>query len=49
MEAEAVAALADRLGDAFVQAVGMILASPGRVVVTGVGKSGAIARKLAAT
>lgn len=49
MWAGAVRALADRLGDAFTQAVGLILASRGRVIVSGVGKSGHIGRKFAAT
>src|SRR5205809_2503270 len=49
MEAEAVAALADRVGEAFVQACRLVLDCRGRVVVTGIGKSGMIARKIAAT
>jgi len=48
-EAQAVAALGSRLAQPFVRAVRMILQAPGRVVVTGVGKSGHIARKIAAT
>jgi len=38
-----------RLGDEFVQAVDLILACEGRVVTTGMGKSGAVARKIAGT
>lgn len=53
IEAEAVQQLAERLeneqGEAFAQAVHLILHSRGRVIVSGVGKSGHIARKLAAT
>lgn len=49
IEAAAVAALADRLGAEFERAVELILARRGRVIVTGIGKSGHIARKLAAT
>lgn len=49
IEAQAVEALADRLGDAFVAAVEAFLRCPGRVVVSGMGKSGHIARKIAAT
>ncbi len=49
IEAAAVAALARRLGDTFRAAVQLILDSRGRVVVSGIGKSGHIARKLAAT
>ena len=48
-EAKAIADLAARLGDAFVAAVDLILHCRGRVVVSGIGKSGHIARKLAAT
>ena len=49
IEAAAVAALARRLGAEFRDAVTLILESRGRVVVSGIGKSGHIARKLAAT
>ncbi|MFU2486160.1 KpsF/GutQ family sugar-phosphate isomerase [Thauera sp. WH-1] len=49
IEAQAVAALADRLGAEFERAVDIILKRRGRVIVTGIGKSGHIARKLAAT
>jgi len=48
-EADAISRLAGRLGDPFVAAVELILGSSGRVVVSGIGKSGHIARKLAAT
>ena len=48
-EAQAVAALEDRVGDAFAGAVEAILASHGRVIVAGIGKSGIIGRKLAST
>ncbi len=48
-EAQAVAALADRLDQAFIRAVELILHCRGRVVVSGMGKSGHIARKIAAT
>ncbi|MGH6609702.1 MAG: KpsF/GutQ family sugar-phosphate isomerase [Burkholderiaceae bacterium] len=49
IEAQAVAALTDRIDDAFSRAVDLVLACEGRVVVSGVGKSGHIARKIAAT
>jgi arabinose-5-phosphate isomerase len=49
IEAEAVAALIDRIDERFVQAVDMILHCEGRVVVTGMGKSGLIGKKIAAT
>lgn len=48
-EAEAVAALGAALNGTFTAAVGLIMASKGRVIVTGMGKSGHIARKIAAT
>lgn len=49
IESTAVAALSDRLGADFECAVNLILSSHGRVIVSGVGKSGHIARKIAAT
>ncbi len=49
VEAQAVAALADRLDDAFRQSVELILTSKGRVVVTGMGKSGLVGQKIAST
>jgi arabinose-5-phosphate isomerase len=49
MEAEAVADLEARIDDAFHQACEILLAVSGRVIVTGMGKSGHIARKIAAT
>ncbi len=49
IEAEAVQALNDRINGEFVRAVEMILACSGRVVVTGMGKSGLICQKIAAT
>lgn len=49
MEAEAVAALESRIGNAFERACELILAVPGRTVVTGMGKSGHIGGKIAAT
>ena len=49
IEAAAVAALADRLGDDFVHACRLVAAASGRVIVCGLGKSGQVARKLAAT
>jgi arabinose-5-phosphate isomerase len=48
-EARAITSLADRLSDPFVAAVRLMLACRGRVVVSGIGKSGHVARKLAAT
>ena len=49
MEAKAVAELEDRLGDDFNTACSLCLETEGRVVVTGMGKSGHIAGKIAAT
>ncbi len=49
IEAQAVAALAPRVDGTFARAVGLLLACHGRVVVTGIGKSGHIGRKLAST
>jgi arabinose-5-phosphate isomerase len=48
-EAAAVAALADRLDDGFLAAVEVVLHSTGRVIVSGIGKSGIVGRKIAAT
>ncbi len=48
-EADAISALTERLDDEFVRACEIILATRGRVVVTGMGKSGHIANKIAAT
>ena len=49
IEAAAVLGLKARLGDSFAQAVALVLGSPGRVVVMGMGKSGHVGRKIAAT
>ena len=49
IEAEAVARLEERIGEPFARAIETLLACRGRVVVTGMGKSGAVARKLAGT
>ncbi len=49
LEAEAIRRVAERLGSPFAAAVGLLAAAKGRVIVSGVGKSGLIARKIAAT
>ncbi len=49
IEAAAVQALADRIDDNFLLALNIILSCKGRVIVSGMGKSGHIARKIAAT
>ncbi|WP_299281603.1 KpsF/GutQ family sugar-phosphate isomerase [uncultured Tateyamaria sp.] len=48
-EAEALMTLADALDDTFRTSVDLLLNAKGRVIVTGIGKSGHIARKIAAT
>lgn len=49
IEAAAVLALSARIDDSFLQALNIILRCEGRVIVSGMGKSGHIARKIAAT
>jgi arabinose-5-phosphate isomerase len=49
IEADAVRALAARLDERFLAAVSLILGCKGRVIVSGIGKSGHIARKIAST
>lgn len=49
IESRAVAELADRLGEEFVRAVELIYNCRDRVVLTGVGKAGLVARKIAGT
>lgn len=48
-EAGALETLADGLDNNFAKAVGLLMAAKGRVIVSGMGKSGHIARKIAAT
>lgn len=48
-EADALKQLSGHIGDGFVRAANMIVEADGRVIVTGMGKSGHIARKIAAT
>jgi len=48
-EAEALETLANQLGDSFEAAAKLMLAATGRVILCGMGKSGHIARKIAAT
>ncbi|TFL18417.1 KpsF/GutQ family sugar-phosphate isomerase [Jannaschia formosa] len=48
-EAAALVALAEALPEGFGEVVALIAGAPGRVIVTGIGKSGHIARKIAAT
>ncbi|OYW89472.1 MAG: KpsF/GutQ family sugar-phosphate isomerase [Hyphomonas sp. 32-62-5] len=49
LEAEALGLMSSQLGEAFVRAVETVLAAKGRVICTGIGKSGHVARKIAAT
>jgi arabinose-5-phosphate isomerase len=49
IEAEAIARAGGRLDEGLIRAVQLILAHSGKVIITGIGKSGHIARKMAAT
>jgi arabinose-5-phosphate isomerase len=49
IEADALRTLADSLGEAFTRAVETMFNAKGRIVCTGIGKSGHVARKIAAT
>jgi arabinose-5-phosphate isomerase len=49
LEADGIRALAHSLGDSFVRAIDLLSGRTGRIVVTGMGKSGHIGRKIAAT
>ncbi len=49
LEQSAVSSLSDRIDDGFIEACSMILDCEGRVIVMGIGKSGHIANKIAAT
>jgi arabinose-5-phosphate isomerase len=49
VEAHGILSMVDRLDESFVRAVGLLRGCRGKVVVTGVGKSGLICRKIAAT
>lgn len=49
VEAQAIAGLVDRLGSSFLESLQLLLHCRGRVVVSGIGKSGHVARKIAAT
>ncbi|MFO7907999.1 MAG: KpsF/GutQ family sugar-phosphate isomerase [Planctomycetota bacterium] len=48
-EGDAILALAERLGEEFLQAVGLLAGCRGNVIVTGMGKAGLVGRKIAAT
>lgn len=48
-EADALVLLADRIGDDFIRAIELLRRAEGRIIVSGIGKSGIIGRKIAAT
>lgn len=48
-EAESIRKLVARMGDSFLRAIEMAAACPGKIIVTGLGKSGIICKKIAAT
>jgi arabinose-5-phosphate isomerase len=49
IEAEGILSIIDKLDDNFPKAVALIMACPSRVIITGIGKSGIICQKIAAT
>jgi arabinose-5-phosphate isomerase len=49
VEAEAVLALRDRLDEQFIKAVNILIGCQGKVIVTGIGKSGLVSQKIAST
>jgi arabinose-5-phosphate isomerase len=49
IEEQGLASVRKNIGDEFVQAIETILRSPGRLVITGIGKSGIIGQKISAT
>ncbi|MEJ2629246.1 MAG: SIS domain-containing protein, partial [bacterium] len=49
MEAEAIQALEEKIGEEFQKAIDILLACKGRVIITGLGKSGIIGQKIAST
>ena len=49
IEADAVSSLIDRIDESFIQAVEILYSCQGKIVVTGMGKSGIIGKKIAAT
>ncbi len=48
-EGQAITALAERIGEAFARAAAEVFACEGKVVLTGIGKAGIVARKISAT
>ncbi len=49
IEEQGLAAVRERIGEEFVQAIDSVLSSPGRLVITGIGKSGIVGQKISAT
>ncbi|MCP4717516.1 MAG: SIS domain-containing protein, partial [Deltaproteobacteria bacterium] len=49
IEAEAIERLSERLNEDFIKAVNIILACKGKVIVSGIGKSGLVSQKIAST
>jgi arabinose-5-phosphate isomerase len=49
VEADALSAMADRIDESFERAIDVIVGSPGRVIVSGMGKSGLVGQKIAST
>jgi arabinose-5-phosphate isomerase len=49
VEAQALSAMADRIDESFERAIDLILGSSGRVIVSGMGKSGLVGQKIAST
>jgi arabinose-5-phosphate isomerase len=49
IEIEGIAAVRDRLGEEFEQAVTIIMDCPSRLIITGIGKSGLVGQKISAT
>lgn len=49
VEAQALSAMAERIDGSFERAIDLIMSSPGRVIVSGMGKSGLIGQKIAST
>ncbi|MFQ5458281.1 MAG: D-arabinose 5-phosphate isomerase, partial [Myxococcota bacterium] len=49
IESEAVAAMRDRVGESFAEAVELVFCCEAKVIVTGMGKSGLICQKIAST
>lgn len=49
IEEQGLAAVRQRIGEEFVRAVETVLSSPGRLVITGIGKSGIVGQKISAT